>query len=69
MLEYKKLRNKGESFERFTDRVLRSFINAKIGFMMTLQAYLREKNIDVDFGFETKVNTGKNEEFEVFELG
>jgi len=69
MLEYKKLRNDGESFERFTDRVLRNFTNAKIGFMMMLQSYLREKNIDVDFGFETKVNTGKNEEFEVFELG
>ena len=36
---------------------------------MMLQAYLRAKNIEVDFGFETKVNTGKNEEFEVFELG
>jgi len=69
MLEYKKLRNDGESFEHFTDRVLRSFTNAKIGFMMMLQAYLREKNVEVDFGFETKVHTGKNEEFEVFELG
>jgi len=27
------------------------------------------KNVFVDFGFETKVMTGKNEEFEVFELG
>jgi ferredoxin-nitrite reductase len=69
MLEYKKLRNDGESFERFTDRVLRNFTNAKIGFMMMLQAYMRANNIEVDFGFETKVNTGKNEEFEVFELG
>ena len=36
---------------------------------MMLLAYLRAKNIEVDFGFETKVLTGKNEEFEVFELG
>jgi ferredoxin-nitrite reductase len=32
-------------------------------------AYFRAKKIEVDFGFETKVMTGKNEEFEVFELG
>jgi len=69
VLEYKRLRLEGESFEAFTDRVLRSFTNAKIGFMMMLLAYLRAKNIEVDFGFETKVLTGKNEEFEVFELG
>jgi ferredoxin-nitrite reductase len=69
MLEYKRLRESGESFERFNERVLKSFTNAKIGFVMMLQAYLRAKNIEVDFGFETKVNTGKNEEFEVFELG
>jgi ferredoxin-nitrite reductase len=68
-LEYKRLRVDGESFEAFTDRVLRNFTNAKIGFMMMLLAYMRAKNIDVDFGFETKVMTGKNEEFEVFELG
>jgi len=68
-LEYKKLRREGESFEAFTDRVLRNFTNAKIGFMMMLQAYMRAKNVLVDFGFETKVMTGKNEEFEVFELG
>ncbi|MBA1433505.1 MAG: ferredoxin--nitrite reductase, partial [Epsilonproteobacteria bacterium] len=67
--EYKRLRLESESFEAFTDRVLRSFTNAKIGFMMMLLAYLRAKNIEVDFGFETKVLTGKNEEFEVFELG
>jgi ferredoxin-nitrite reductase len=69
VLEYKKLRLESESFEAFTDRVLRNFTNAKIGFMMMLQAYMRAKNVLVDFGFETKVMTGKNEEFEVFELG
>ncbi|WP_457745881.1 ferredoxin--nitrite reductase [Sulfurimonas sp.] len=69
MLEYKKLRNNNESFEAFNERVLTNFTNAKIGFMMMLQAYMRAKNIELDFGFETKVITGKNEEFEVFELG
>ncbi len=68
-LEYKKLRLEAESFEAFTDRVLRSFTNAKIGFIMMLLAYMRAKNIVMDFGFETKAMTGKNEEFEVFELG
>jgi ferredoxin-nitrite reductase len=69
MLEYKRLRESGESFERFYERVLKNFTNAKIGFVMMLLAYLRQKSIVLDFGFETKVNTGKNEEFEVFELG
>jgi len=69
MLEYKKMRKDGEHFEGFYDRVLKNFTTAKIGFMMMLQAYFRAKNIEVDFGFETKVLTGKNEEFEVFELG
>jgi len=69
MLEYKRMRKEGESFEHFSDRVLRNFTNAKVGFMMMLKAYMRAKNVEVDFGFETKVTTGKNEEFEVFELG
>jgi len=69
MLEYKRMRQKGESFERFHERVLKSYTMAKIGFVMMLLAYFRAKKIEVDFGFETKVMTGKNEEFEVFELG
>jgi len=69
MLEYKRMRQKGESFERFHERVLKNYTMAKIGFVMMLLAYFRAKNIEVDFGFETKVMTGKNEEFEVFELG
>ncbi len=69
MLEYKKLRKEGEVFELFYDRVLKSYTHAKIGFTMMFQAYLRAKNIEIDLGFETKVITGKNEEFEVFEFG
>nr|WP_275755236.1 ferredoxin--nitrite reductase [Sulfurimonas sp. SAG-AH-194-C21] len=69
MLEYKRLRNDGEVFEAFHTRVLSSYTRANIGFVMMLKAYLRAKNIDVLCGFETKVLTGKNEEFEVFELG
>jgi len=69
MLEYKKLRKDGESFELFYERILKNYTNAKVGFVMMLQAYLRSKNIEVDLGYETKVMTGKNEEFEVFELG
>lgn len=69
MSEYKKHKSATESFEHFNDRVLSQYTSANIGFMMKLGAYLREKNIDVDFGFNAKTNTGKNEEFEVFELG
>ena len=69
MLEYKKLRNEGESFEAFHTRVLSQYTNAFIGFMMMFQAYMRAKKIDVDFGLSVKTLTGKNEEFEVFEFG
>ncbi len=69
MLEYKKLKKDNESFEGFNDRILKQYTTAHIGFMMKLCAYLREKEIDVEFGFNAKINTGKNEEFEVFELG
>ncbi len=69
MYEYKKHKTQSESFEQFYDRVLSQFSNAKIGFMMKLGAYLRVKNIDIDFGFSLKAKTGKNEEYEVFELG
>ncbi|WP_415397986.1 ferredoxin--nitrite reductase [Sulfurimonas sp. CS5] len=69
MLEYKKHRASTENFEEFNERVLQQYTVANIGFMMKLGAYLREKNIDIEFGFSTKTTTGKNEEFEVFELG
>ena len=69
MLEYKKLKTKNESFEGFNDRVLKQYTTAYIGFIMKLGAYLREKNVDVEIGFIPNTNTGKNEEFEVFELG
>jgi len=69
MIEYKKMRIVDESFEQFHDRVLTQYTPANIAFVMKLGAYLRAKNIDVEFGFNTTVHTGKNEEFEVFELG
>jgi len=69
MLEYKKLKNVSESFELFSERVLKLYTPASIGFIMKLGAYLREKNIDIEIGFSEKVNTGRNEEFEVFEIG
>ncbi len=69
MMEYKKHRVTDENFEQFNDRVLSLFSSAKIGFVMKLGAYLRAKNIDVEFGFTTTTSCGKNEEFEVFELG
>lgn len=69
MLEYKRLKTPFESFERFYERVLKLYTPQAIGFMMKLGAYLREKNIDIEIGFSERVNTGKNEEFELFELG
>lgn len=69
MLEYKRLAKDGESFEVFHERVLKNYTSAAIGFMMMLSAYLRSKNILLNFGFETRVLSGKNEEFELFELG
>ncbi len=69
MLEYKKERKKSESFEKYHDRVLKLYTPHAIGFRMKLNAYLRSKNIDLQIGFSFKTNTGKNEEFEVFELG
>ena len=69
VLEYKKLRKKQESFEQFNDRVLLQYTPAYIGFYMKLQAYLRAKNIDLDLNINAVQKTGKNEEFEVFELG
>jgi ferredoxin-nitrite reductase len=69
MLEYKKLRLKNESFENFHDRVLKEYSPAYIGFYMQLQAYLRSKNIEIDLDINRIFKTGKNEEFELFELG
>lgn len=69
MLEYKRLKNQSESFEQFNERILKLYTSASIGFMMKLGAYLREKNIDIEIGFNEKVNTGRNEEFELFEIG
>ncbi len=69
VLEYKKLRNTHESFEDFHDRVLREYSAAYIGFYMRLQAYLRAKNIETSLHINSFSKTGKNEEFEIFELG
>ena len=69
MLEYKKHRLENENFEQFNDRLLSKFTLSNIGFAMKLNAYLRAKSIDADFEFIHSAKTGKNEEFEVFELG
>jgi len=69
MLEYKKQKLPSESFEGFNNRVLTHYSSAYIGFTMKLGAYLRAKNIDINVIFFNNIKTGKNEEFEVFELG
>jgi ferredoxin-nitrite reductase len=69
MLEYKKLRLKEENFEKFHDRLLSKYSSYFIGFVMQLQAYLRSKNIEIELNLAKSVLTGRNEEFELFELG
>lgn len=69
MLEYKRVKNQFESFEQFNERVLKLYTPQAIGFIMKLGAYLREKNIDIEIGFSERINSGRNEEFEVFEIG
>ena len=69
VLEYKKLRIKNESFESFNKRVLVQYSSAYIGFYMQLQAYLKSKNIELNLNINSFIKTGKNEEFEIFELG
>lgn len=68
-LEYKKLKNKKESFELFHDRIIIDYSPAYTGFYMQLQAYLRAKNVMIDLDINRVLKTGKNEEFEIFELG
>jgi len=69
MLEYRRLKKQGETFEQFHDRILSQYSSAAIGFMMMLQAYLRSKSIMIDIGFESNVTTGRTELFELFDLG
>lgn len=69
MLEYKNLRLKNETFEKFNDRVLSQYTNAYLGFYMKFGAYLKANNITLEFSINKTTKTGKNEEFELFEFG
>jgi len=68
-LEYRRMKTPTESFEQFYDRILSNYSRAGVGFMMQLLAYFRNKNLEINFGFENVVKMGKNEEFELFEFG
>jgi len=69
MLEYRRMKKNGESFERFYDRVLAHYSRAYLGFIMVLNAYLRRKNINLAVELSSSVSTGKHESFELFDLG
>jgi len=69
MLEYRRLKRKDESFESFNARVLNQYSKGAVGFMMMLMAYIRMNNLDIDIGFKENIKTGKNENFEIFEIG
>ncbi len=68
-LEYKRLKLKHESFEEFNIRVLSQYSKASIGFMIMLLAYIRKHSIDINIGFKESVKSGRNENFEIFEIG
>jgi len=68
-LEYKRMKKRHESFENFYKRVLVHYSHAAIGFMMILQAYIRKYNLDINIGFKENIRTGKNENFEIFDMG
>jgi len=69
MLEYRRLRGKDESFESFNTRVLKQYSRGAVGFMMMLMAYIRMNELDIEIGFKENIKTGKNENFEIFEIG
>ena len=69
MIEYKNLRKKRENFEEFYQRVLSNYSTSAIGFIMMLKTYIRVLNLKLDIGFKENVKTGKNEVFEIFEIG
>jgi ferredoxin-nitrite reductase len=69
MLEYKRLKQKDESFESFNTRILNQYSRAAVGFMMMLMAYIRINKMDINIGFKENIKTGKNENFEIFEMG
>ena len=69
MLEYRRLKKKDESFEHFYLRILSQYSKAAIGFMIMLKTYLRVLDIDIKLGFVENIKTGKNEIFEIFEIG
>jgi ferredoxin-nitrite reductase len=68
-LEYKKLKLRDESFEGFSQRILSNYSRGAIGFMMLLQAYIRKNDLDIEIGFKKDIKTGKNENFEIFDIG
>ena len=69
MIEYKNLRKSGESFESFYQRVLTNYSSSAIGFIMMLKAYIKALKLNLEIGFKENIKTGKNEVFEIFEIG
>ena len=69
MIEYKNLRKERESFEEFYQRVLSNYSTSAIGFIIMLKTYIRVLKLGLDIGFKEDVKTGKNEVFEIFEIG
>ena len=69
MKEYKVLRKKGESFEDFYQRVLANYSSSAIGFILMLKVYIKAMGHKIDINFKENMKTGKNEVFEIFEIG
>lgn len=69
MLEYKRMREKRETFEHFYSRIINDYSKAGIGFMLMILTYIRVLKLDIEIGFKKDIKTGKNEIFEIFEIG
>ncbi len=72
VLEYKRLKNQNESFEKFHDRVLSRYSYGAIAFMMSFN-YLVDKRLNHYSNFKIKLEenpkTFTHEAFEIFHFG
>jgi len=71
LLSYKKLKNRGESFESFEDRYLsQNYSFQAIGFYTKINYILNEKlNLNTLFELDKNPKTSKREDLEIFDFG
>jgi ferredoxin-nitrite reductase len=71
ILEYKRLKNKNESFEKFNERVLEKYSYGAIAFMMSFNYMICNKHDQkhLKIQLDTLAKTKKVESFEIFHFG